>query len=641
MIFAVLASRFLSFFSCRGGTILLSSCLAGLIFCHPAASQSLEEMETLRLFYQDKDLVVTATRNPKSIAQVAENITVVTAKEIEAMNAHSVAEVLNRVPGLFVDFIRDFGANSSLTIQGSEARHVQVLVDGIPWNLLAEGSAETNPIPVGIIERIEIIKGPASSAWGSSLGGVINILTKEAGTTAKPTGSIKVSYGERSTQDYSAQIAGLAGPVGYYLFAGHQDSKGLRDERKFDATSLFSKFNLALSPDLELGLTMGFGKPRNKQGNFPEFNLSPSSDERSYFLNATMAAALTPALDLNLSLYALEQKSTITVETLAPPQFLSENKLDEGTRGGSGKLVWTKGRHAAVLGIDASRGNLDQTIQSGPFLTAANPDVTKWAFYANDTISLERWTITPGIRYDYNNIVASFLSPSLGITRRLGADTVARAVVARGFTTPPLSNTSVGGPFFVPNSDLKEESIWSYQAGIETALARQLWLKGTFFFHDVDNAFVREAVGAGPATTVVNRGAIRRQGLELEAETVPFYNLTLAAGLAYVHIRDSEQAEARDRYTYNLGVKYDDARAWQAQLFGRYTWWNLDGAQKADYGHWIWDLNLSRKICETPQFTTKVFLAAHNLFNGDEYTIGFGENKNPERWLEGGINITF
>ena len=121
-------------------------------------------MQILRLFYNEKDLVVSPTRYPKPISQVAENITVITAKNIEDMNAHTVAEVLNRVPGIFVNFNQDFGATSLFHIQGSWPRHVLVLLDGIPWNYLNSGSVETNSIPTGIIERIEIIKGPASSA---------------------------------------------------------------------------------------------------------------------------------------------------------------------------------------------------------------------------------------------------------------------------------------------------------------------------------------------------------------------------------------------------------------------------------------------------------------------------------------------
>jgi len=153
-------------------------------------ANSREEMQLLQLYYRTDDLVVSPTRHLKPICQVAENVTVVTAKEIEAMNAHTVAEVLNRIPGLFISFNREFGTNSFIQVQGTEHYHTLVLVDGIRWNFLSDGGAETNTIPVGIIDRIEIIKGPASSSWGSSLGGVINIITKSLKNTTAAGGTI-------------------------------------------------------------------------------------------------------------------------------------------------------------------------------------------------------------------------------------------------------------------------------------------------------------------------------------------------------------------------------------------------------------------------------------------------------------------
>ena len=194
--------------------VLLVVILTVAFFCRTSSAQMEEEMMVLEMFYKDKDLVVSSTRHAKPISQVAENITVITARDIERMNAHTVAEVLNRVPGVFVNFTQDFGAPSILQSQGSEDRHVLVLVDGVSWNFLADGAAQTASIPVGIIERIEIIKGPGSSVWGSSLGGVINIITKSAGTTESPSGTLSASWGEKNTQDYRGQVSGKAGPVG-------------------------------------------------------------------------------------------------------------------------------------------------------------------------------------------------------------------------------------------------------------------------------------------------------------------------------------------------------------------------------------------------------------------------------------------
>lgn len=103
--------------------------------------------------------------------------------------------------------------------------------------------------------------------------------------------------------------------------------------------------------------------------------------------------------------------------------------------------------------MDISHGSLEQTLDAGPFLqsigapvtTTTNPSIDKWAVFANDSIVLGKFSITPGIRYDHNDVTGSFTSPSLGATYRLGEHTIIRLAVSRGFTIPPLSSTSGGG----------------------------------------------------------------------------------------------------------------------------------------------------------------------------------------------------
>ena len=114
-----------------------------------SAAQNQKEMDILLMFYKEKDLVISPTRHPKQISRTAENITVITAKDIEQMNVHTVAEVLNRMPCLFLHFRRDFGANSLSYAQGSEERHMLVLMDGISWNFLSNGGLRPIPYPQG------------------------------------------------------------------------------------------------------------------------------------------------------------------------------------------------------------------------------------------------------------------------------------------------------------------------------------------------------------------------------------------------------------------------------------------------------------------------------------------------------------
>lgn len=629
--------------------LLFFSLLFAIPYCRPAFAESEADMQMLLMFYNEKDLVVSSTRHPKPISQVAENITVITAKEIEAMNAHTVAEILNRIPGVFLNFSQEYGANSKITIQGSEDRQVLFLIDGIvPWNFISEGSAETNSIPVGIIERIEIIKGPASSAWGSSLGGVVNILTKPTGNAEKPTGSVRASYGKKNTQDYRAGVSGKVKSVGYYLFAGRQESDGLRESRDFENNSFYAKFNIPVSNDVSLNLNGGYSEPDQNFGDFPSANYSSRGEARTVFATASMDAVLTPELTTKVSLYTsrLEFNRTdknLGLEPLFGPfgeegALFQKDAFDEETWGGTAKVVWSGQIHTAVFGVDASRGQLDETYQTGSLLqlfgfpaeTETNPDIDKWAIYLNDTITAGAFSITPGIRFDDNDITDSFVSPSLGVTYKIRKDSIIRASAARGFTIPPLSFLSGSE---TSNPSLDPEEVWSFQAGAESTAAKYVWLKANIFYHELDKAIVREPTG------IENQGKVKRKGFELEAETLPVYNFSLLAGISYVDIDPFNELGANENYSYVIGLRYDDKRSFRAELFGRYNYWDLPDLWGAKYDNFIWDLNLNKKFPRIEKIVPEIFFTVHNLFGSSYYTNI--ESKNPERWAEAGVRISF
>jgi vitamin B12 transporter len=200
--------------------------------------------------------------------------------------------------------------------------------------------------------------------------------------------------------------------------------------------------------------------------------------------------------------------------------------------------------------------------------------------------------------------------------------------------------------FLDPNPSLDPEKVWSYQAGVESAAARYLWVKATLFRHELEDALIVEPFGGGPPTfndLVINSGKIRRQGLELETETVPMYNLSLLAGFAYVDLKPATDRGSTGIYTYNIGLRYDDRKSFRARLFGHYICWGFDALSRANwdanYDGFIWDLNLNKKMWSKQETTAELFLTAHNIFNGSQYT--FGESKNPKRWAEAGIRFTF
>ncbi|MBF4253613.1 TonB-dependent receptor, partial [Vibrio anguillarum] len=123
----------------------------------------------------EESLVVTANRFEQIESSVLSSVTVVSREEIEQYQANSLTEVLRRVPGVEIAQNGGRGHNASIFMRGTNSDHVLVLVDGIRINSSAGGVA-INRFPIGLVERLEVIRGPSASVYGSdAIGGVINI----------------------------------------------------------------------------------------------------------------------------------------------------------------------------------------------------------------------------------------------------------------------------------------------------------------------------------------------------------------------------------------------------------------------------------------------------------------------------------
>ncbi len=601
-----------------------------------AYAQSGEEMEMLRLFYKEKDLVVSPTRYEKPISQVAENITVITAKEIEEMNAHTLTDVLNIITGVQIEIRGGPGSVTMSRIQGSDFKHVLVLIDGVALNNLSDNVADIGAIPVQNIERIEIIKGPASSAWGSSLGGIINIITKSVGHSLEPEGTLAVSYGEKETGDYRVDISGKVNRVGYYLYTGHLHSDGFSPNNSVSINNFYTKLNVDLTRKVNLLLTFGYNKGSRGLGEYPDFDLSFNHDFEYIFSAISLNAAISNKADLSLSFRTSRQNAEFFYNQMSTGVELEKNTYDDRSNGGSAKLIWRGKMHTFVIGTDYDNGELESNT-----ITSGKHRLEKWAVFVNDTIIINKLSITPGFRYDYTSTNGNFTSPSLGITYTLGEKSIFRADIAMGFNIPPLTATYGTGFFFTPNPNLEVEKVWSYQVGIESSALKYLWLKTTVFRHDVSDAIFTEELPDGTFTKI-NKDEIRRQGFEVEIETSPVYNVSFKGGFIFQDVKNLETDKTMKdiaRYTYDIGLKYDDKKSLKGSLTGHYVWWNAEQSLNGRYSSFIWDFNFIKKLYKSNDGTAEVFLTAHNIFNGSQYL--YETFKNPGRWIEAGIRVKF
>jgi len=178
-----------------------------------AASDSLDEV------------VVTASRTEQAADESIASVTVITRQDIERLQARSLPDVLRGVAGLTLANNGGAGKATSVFLRGTNADHVLVLIDGIKVGSATLGTASFQDIPVAQIERIEIVRGPRASLYGSdAIGGVIQIFTRKGGGRAGPSASLTVgSYGT-----YDSQLGyAVTGEEGWFnVKVSQQNTKG-------------------------------------------------------------------------------------------------------------------------------------------------------------------------------------------------------------------------------------------------------------------------------------------------------------------------------------------------------------------------------------------------------------------------------
>ncbi|WP_439861485.1 TonB-dependent vitamin B12 receptor [Pseudomonas sp. MBLB4136] len=196
---------------------------AALLACSISSISLAQAAQPTRL----NDQLVTASRTAQTAEQSLAAVTVFDRAQIEQSQATSVPELLKRVPGVSFANNGGPGKNTSLFMRGSESDHVLVLIDGIKVGSVTSGGTALQDLPLELIERIEVVRGPRSSLYGSeAIGGVIQIFTRKGGSgAAKPFFS--AGYGTHDSYSGSAGVAGGAGAGWYSLGVSGIDTDGI------------------------------------------------------------------------------------------------------------------------------------------------------------------------------------------------------------------------------------------------------------------------------------------------------------------------------------------------------------------------------------------------------------------------------
>lgn len=606
---------------------------------HPVSAQTAEEKNFLLMYFKEEELVVESpTRNPKPVSETAENITVVTASDIALMNAHTLADVLNTVTGVQIFMTGGPGTTAVSYIQGSDNTHVTVMIDGIVLNTLADNISDVGMLPVQMIQKIEIIQGPASSAWGSALGGVVNVITKSGGLFNQGN-KASLSMGERKSDDFRVETMGKQDNLGYYLAAGRLQSDGVTPHLGLSNNNAYGKLTYDLTGNTNVLFSAGLVNVKRNTAEIDEFDVSYKTITELAYSTLAVNSSLNKDVSLNIALRTMHNRAIYKTYQLSSGDMVDYQKYKDAGYGASAKLAWINACNSVVAGLDYN----DDALESNTFLGDRQTLRTS-AIYINDTIVLGNLSLTPGIRYDNTSTNGDATSPSLGIAYGISKSTLLRIYAGEGFNIPPLNYTYGNTSTFTANPDLKPEKVRSYQAGAETA-SRYLWLKASVFRNDVRSAvFLQE----DPTTSfihAINQARQRRQGFEIEMKTAPLYNTALIAGAEFVKAKDLDTDQTLPGVptrVYDLGLQYDDRSSLKALLKGRYIDWNADPSPvpfESKDRNFVFDLNVVKKIYEHRDSSLNAFLTVHNIFNQEQYLVQIYQN--PKQWIEGGVGYTF
>lgn len=227
--------------------------LIGLLFTNHvfAAEKTSENLEL-------NDVVVTASRVSQPRESVIADVTVINQEEIDRAGQLTFIELLQMQPGIEISSNGGAGTTSSIFMRGTNSGHVVVLIDGMRIMSATAGSATWENLPLGLIDRVEILRGPATSLYGQdAIGGVIQIFTKKGEGKTKFYASL--GYGNYQTTKADAGVYGRINDTSYALSLASTDSNGFSalDTKNTNFKDKDGYRNLSLSANLTQKLADG------------------------------------------------------------------------------------------------------------------------------------------------------------------------------------------------------------------------------------------------------------------------------------------------------------------------------------------------------------------------------------------------
>ncbi len=426
-------------------------------------------------------LFVTAHRRAAPAWTVAAHATVIEGVALRRAGIEYVADALRRVAGMAVIRNGSFGAVTSVFLRGGESDYVQVLVDGVSVNEPG-GAFDIGSLTTDNIERIEIVRGPASALYGSdAVSGVVQIFTRRGSGPAG--GTVSFAAGSFATRRLQAILSGGSDVLSYAFSLGRNDTDGILEYNNSHRQTTFTgRVQGQMGPRGDATLSVRYD---DRRFHFPTDGSGALADRNAY----TYGDALTLSLDAGRRWTdAFETRLTFDVNETdrgsddAPDGpadtlgFFGYTSLNDIQRTGTGaRAIWRASAGTVVAaGYELERQSVRALSRSfsqyGP--SASNSDNDRRNHAAYTQLSWQRGgvALNGGIRAESNERFGTAATWNAGAVWSSPSErTRLRAAAGTGIKEPTFLETYAAG-FTTGNPDLEPEHSISVEAGVDHEL---------------------------------------------------------------------------------------------------------------------------------------------------------------------------
>ncbi len=506
----------------------------GLIAAVAAPAFAQETSDTFHV----REVVVTATRFPQALGTIPAAVTVIHSTEFNRLGLRNAADVLRTVSGAAVVQGGSYGALSSLFLRGGESDYVQVLLDGVQINSPGE-LFDFSALSLENVERVEVVKGPASVLYGSdAVAGVIQLFSRSDAGRARTHITALAGRGERvgatadgnfGSLDLRADLSGRSRAFNYALGISHFDTDGAlayNNEHRLTSGSArfgwaYAKGDVALSGRVSRNL---FHYPTDGSGNLVDANQFHDADAFAVGLDAghrfTPRTELRAQLSWNRNQDHIDDLPDGPADTLGFFGFLSDEdfqrrSLDVRINQAFGNTMLTVGGEVE----DQSRaGTSISSSQFGPFESSADNERSNQAAYLQLVSNLGRTTFHGGLRLDHNDPFGDYFTYRAGASLNATRSLRVRGSIGTGFKEPRFFEQYSEGFGSKGNRRLEPEQSRNAEIGADFSV-RNFTIGATAFdqtFRDlIQYTF---APVTADSVNYTNVGEVSVRGVELEAQ---------------------------------------------------------------------------------------------------------------------------